>query len=129
MQIQKLVDEYNRKINSALDTSSVNDKGSARHYILQTLNKNPDADIAATIQHFEAHERKLEDDVLQRLGLSRPEAKKEATEPDPSSSLPTRGKVSSGTAPVADGASASPKKSMTLREMKASLFNGRRRPR
>tara|TARA_R110002051_G_scaffold2079_1_gene10863 strand:+ start:4456 stop:5337 length:882 start_codon:yes stop_codon:yes gene_type:complete len=129
MQIQKLVEEYNRKIGSALEASSIHDKGSARHYILQVLNKNPEADIGATVQTFLEHEAKLEDDVLKRLGVSRPEATKEAAAPDPASSLPIRGKVSSGTAPIADGASPPSKKSMTLRAMKSSLYSGRRRPR
>ena len=130
MQIQKLVDEYNHKIGSALDSSSIADKKGARHYILQVLNKNPEADIGATVNTFIEHERKLEDDVLKRLGVSRPEAKQEAAaEPSPELSLPHRGKTSAGTAPVADGASPPSNKSMTLRQMKASLFKGRRRPR
>lgn len=130
MQIQKLVDDYNRKIGSALESSSISDKKAARHYILQVLNQNPDADIGSTVNTFVEHERKLEDDVLKRLGVTRPEAKQEtASAPDPASSLPLRGKTSAGTAPVADGASTPSNKSMTLREMKASLFKGRRRPR
>tara|TARA_R110000824_G_scaffold60696_2_gene162048 strand:- start:17530 stop:18411 length:882 start_codon:yes stop_codon:yes gene_type:complete len=129
MQIQKLVDEYNHKIKNALDGSSVHDAPSARHYVLQVLNKNPDADIGATVQTFIEHERKLEDQVLKRLGVTRPEATKEAAAPDPALSLPTRGKVSSGTAPIADGAPAPSKKPMTLRAMKSSLYSGRRRPR
>ena len=130
MQIQKLVDEYNRKIGSALEASSISDKKSARHYILQVLNQNPDADIGTTVNTFIEHERKLEDDVLKRLGVSRPEAKQEAaSEPSPELSLPHRGKTSAGTAPVADGAPASSKNPITLREMKRSLFKGRRRPR
>ena len=131
MQVQKLVDEYNQKIASALGSSSVHDKASAKHYVLQVLNQNPDADIAATVNAFEEHERKLEDSMLKRLGVARPEAKQEAASaPDPASSLPSRGKVSSGTAPIADGGvTPSSNKSMTLREMKASLFKGRRRPR
>ncbi len=131
MQVQKLVDEYNRKISSALDSSGVHDKASAKHYVLQVLNQNPDADIAASVNAFMEHEQKLENAMLQRLGLQRPEAKQEAAPaPDPSSSLPPRGKVSAGTAPVADGGvQPSNKKPMTLREMKSQLFSGRRRPR
>tara|TARA_R110000751_G_scaffold93997_3_gene183498 strand:- start:502 stop:1380 length:879 start_codon:yes stop_codon:yes gene_type:complete len=128
MQVQKLVDEYNHKIKSALDSSSVNDKASARHYVLQVLNKNPESDIDATVQIFLEHESKLENDMLQRLGLTRPEAKI-ASEPDPMSSLPSRGKTSAAPAPVADGESTPSNKSMTLREMKRSLFHGRRRTR
>jgi len=131
MQVQKLVDEYNRKITSALGSSSINDKDAGKHYVLQVLNENPNADIVEVVQNFEQHERKLEDAMLSRLGLSRPEAKQEAaSETDPSASLPYRNKTSTGTAPISSGATASPKsKPMTLREMKSKLFQGRRRPR
>lgn len=131
MQVQKLVDEYNRKITSALGSSSVNDKAAGKHYVLQVLNENPDANISEVVKHFQEHERKLENAMLERLGLSRPEAKQEAaSETDPSASLPHRSKTSTGTAPISGAASASPKsKPMTLRDMKANLFKGRRRPR
>jgi len=130
MQIQKLVDEYSRKIGAALESSSIHDKKAARHYVLQVLNQDPNADINATVDTFIKHERALEDDVLKRLGVSRPEAKQEAaSEPSPESSLPHRGKTSAGTAPIEGGVQAPANKSMTLRQMKASLFKGRRRPR
>ena len=91
---------------------------------------DPNADINATVDTFIKHERALEDDVLKRLGVSRPEAKQEAaSEPSPESSLPHRGKTSAGTAPIEGGVQAPANKSMTLRQMKASLFKGRRRPR
>ena len=130
MHIQKLVDEYNHKIGSALESSSIHDKKAARHYVLQVLNHDPNADINATVDTFIKHERTLEDDVLKRFGVTRPEAKQEtASEPDPASSLPLRGNSSAGTAPIEGGTQAPSNKSMTLRQMKASLFKGRRRPR
>ncbi len=130
MQVQKLVDEYNRKISSALDGSAINDKAAGKHYILQVLNDNPDANIADAAKAFEEHERKLEDAVLERLGLSRPQAKEAAPAKNPAESLPHRTKTETGTASVtADTALVSKNKPMTLREMKSQLFGGRRRPR
>lgn len=130
MQIQKLVDEYNRKIDTAIGGSSVHDKKSARHHVLKVLNDNPDADIAATIKSFEEYERKLENDVLSRLGVSRPEAeKKAAAAPDPAASLPSRSKTETGTAPVSGSGESLPDKPMTLRDVKKALFSGRRRRR
>lgn len=130
MQVQKLVDEYNRKISSALDGSAINDKAAGKHYVLQVLNDDPNADIVAATKAFEEHERKLEDAMLERMGLSRPQAKEAAPAKDPAESLPHRAKTETGTAPVtADTKLVSKTKPMTLREMKSKLFNGRRRPR
>ena len=134
LQIQKLVDEYNRKIAGALKESSISDQNAGKHYILQVLNENPDADISAAAKSFEEHERKLEDAVLERLGMSRPGQKNEAAPAkDPAASLPHRTKTETGTAPVTSDASistnTSKSKPLTLRDMKSALFQGRRRPR
>lgn len=122
IRVQKQVQKIESEISSVSDELSVHDKAGARMYILQTLSKDPSQDVKTLAGQFSQWEKSQEDIILKRLGVKRPEAKKEATEAAPD--VPPR----PSTAGARSGEPVKPqKKAVTLKDLRKTLVSGRRR--
>tara|TARA_R100000808_G_C2155487_1_gene168213 strand:- start:19755 stop:20633 length:879 start_codon:yes stop_codon:yes gene_type:complete len=131
-QIQRMVNEYEKKLSAAIEVPDVHDKHSARAYVLQVLHNDPSADIGEAVKVFKEHERKLEDAVLTRHGYKRSDGQPEALpSADSSDGLPSRAASSGASSPVVSETeqNVQSKKPFTLRDLQKSFNKGRRRSR
>ena len=122
IRVQKEIQKIESQISAVTEEVNVYDKAGARVFILQTLSKDPSQDVKALADQFSQWEKSQEQTILDRLGMKRPEAKKEAKEAEPD--VPPR----PATAGAKTGSPAtSQKKPVTLKDLRKTLVSGRRR--
>ena len=122
IRVQEQVQKIEAEISSVTKDLDVYDKAGARVFILQTLSKQPEQSVKSLADQFSQWEKSQEDIILKRLGMKRPEARKEAKEAEPD--VPPR----PATAGAKTGSPVtSQKKPGTLKDLRKTLVSGRRR--
>ena len=122
IRVQEQVQKIEAEISSVTKDLDVYDKAGARVFILQTLSKQPEQSVKSLADQFSQWEKSQEDIILKRLGMKRPEARKEAKEAEPD--VPPR----PATAGAKTGSPVtSQKKPVTLKDLRKTLVSGRRR--
>jgi uncharacterized protein (UPF0147 family) len=125
MRVQSQVKAIENEIATHTETASVHDKAAARIFVLESMSRDPNLQVNDLVQGFAKWERDQEDVILNRLGMTRPDAKAKAEKPD----VPPRPATVNGSSPSKGAATAEPEAGLTLREMRQKLLNSKRRRR
>lgn len=125
-EVQRLVREFQSRIDTALNEVKVSDADAARVFMLTRLDQDARADMKAAAAEYAKLERDYEDKILARLGMQRPGEKTEP-EADPTDVLPDRPAGGGSTAKPVTSQITPPDAGTTLRDLRKKLGRNRRR--
>ena len=129
LRVQKQVQKIESDIAQGLGGSDVHDQNGARVFVLESLSRDSRLDIGDLVSKFKTWENEQEQAILTRLGMKRPEVKKEAPAeviPD----VPPRPSPEGSGSSAVESAGSEPKtekKRVTLKDLRKTLGSGRRR--